>query len=131
MSRGVIRTFRDLEVYQFAYQLAMEIFSLTKRFPEHEVYALTRQLRNSARSVPANIAEGWSKRRYENVFRRQLVDAIGSVDEVTVWLDMARDCEYCDVTKHTELCERYASVGKMLYRLLEAWRTFDGTKTQA
>src|SRR3989338_6790321 len=98
--RRVIKSFRDLEVYQLAYRLAMEVFQLTKRFPTDEIYGLTRQLRNSARSVPGNIAEGWSKRRYENIFKRQLTDAIGSVDETTVWLDMAKDCDYCSKEEH-------------------------------
>ena len=124
MKRSVIKSFSDLEVYQVSYALAMDVFRLTKQFPIDEMYSLTRQLRNASRSVPGNIAEGWSKRRYENVFKRQLTDAIGSVDETTVWLDMARDCGYCQGAEHADLIGRYGSVGKMLQRLVDCWRTF-------
>ena len=120
-----IKSFRDFEVYQLAYLLAMEVFRMTKKFPPDERYSLTRQLRDSSRSIPGNIAEGWSKRRYENVFKRQLTDAIGSSDETTVWLDMARDCEYCSTTEHEVFIKRYGSVGKMLQRLIDNWRTFE------
>ena len=123
-SRSVVRSFRDFEVYQLAYALAMEAFTLSKRFPPDEIYSLTRQLRNASRSVPGNIAEGWSKRRYENVFKRQLIDAMGSADETTVWLNMARNCGYCPEKEHDSLIDRYASVGKMLQRLIDAWRTY-------
>ena len=123
-TRTVIKSFRDLEVYQLAYALAMEAFKLSKRFPADEVHSLTRQLRNASRSVPGNIAEGWAKRRYENVLKRQLTDAVGSTEETTVWLDMARDCGYCPVGEHDDLLVRYGSVGKMLQRLIERWRTF-------
>jgi four helix bundle protein len=123
--RPVIKNFRDVEVYQLAYRLAMEVFQLTKSFPTDEVYGLTRQLRNSSRSVPGNIAEGWSKRRYENIFKRQLTDAVGSVDETTVWLDMARDCDYCSGEEHARWASQYGSVGRMLQRLIDHWRTYD------
>jgi four helix bundle protein len=122
--RKNIVSFRDLEVYQLSYELAMQIFEITRQFPSVENYALTRQLRNAARSVPANIAEGWSKRRYENIFKRQLVDALGSVDEVSVWMDMARDCGYCNAVKHDEIVRSYERLGKMLQRLIDNWRTF-------
>jgi four helix bundle protein len=124
MRRKVIKSFRDLEVYQLSYQLAMEILRVTNKFPSEEIYSLARQLRNSSRSVPGNIAEGWSKRRYENVFKRHLTDAMGSADETTVWLDMAKDSDYMRDKEHKDFIRRYSSVGAMLYKLINNWRTF-------
>ena len=73
--------FRDLNVYQKAYQLAMQIFDLSKSFPKEERYALTDQIRRSSRSVAANIAEGYRKRQYPKMFLSKLADADGETAE--------------------------------------------------
>src|SRR3989338_7962019 len=86
-TKRAIRSFKDLEVYQDGFNLAMDIFKLTQEFPREELYSLATQMRNASRSVPANIAEGWAKRHHELVFKRQLLDAIGSANEMLVWLD--------------------------------------------
>ncbi|MFQ6083666.1 MAG: four helix bundle protein, partial [Candidatus Aminicenantia bacterium] len=99
-------------------------FKITAKFPKEEVYSLVSQMRNSSRSVPANIAEGWSKRRYENLFKKHLTDAIGSCDEIKVWLDFSLDCNYIDGKIHVELIEEYSKLGKMLFKLLENWKTY-------
>ena len=72
----MIRSYKDLQVFGLSYEIAMEVFRLTKKFPKEELYSLTDQMRPSSRSVTANIVEGWSKRRYENVFRRHLLDSL-------------------------------------------------------
>jgi four helix bundle protein len=95
-----IRSYRDLQVYQYSYSLAMEVFHLTKTFPKEEMYSLIDQLRRSSRSVAANIVEGWAKRHYENVFKRHLLDSIGSCDETKLWLDIALDCRYITSQEH-------------------------------
>src|SRR6266478_4333808 len=89
-----IKGFKDLEVYQEGFNLAMSIFEISRVFPREELYALTTQMRNASRSVPANIAEGWAKRRYEAVFKRHLLDALGSTNEMLVWVDIAFECSY-------------------------------------
>lgn len=71
-----IKYFRDLEVYQKSFASAMEIFEITKRFPEDERYSLTNQIRKASRSVCSNIAESWRKRKYIAVFRNKLTDAM-------------------------------------------------------
>ena len=103
----------------------MKIFWLTKKFSKEEKYSLTSQIRDSSRSVPANIAEGWAKRRYENVFKKHLIDAIGSNDETKVWLDFAFDCGYISETEHFGYINDYDELGRMLAGLLENWRTYD------
>jgi len=102
----------------------MEVFGLTKKFPKEEQYALTNQIRNSSRSIPANIGEGWAKRRYQNVFKRHLMDAIGSCDETKIWLDFALDCKYLLKDEHKRLVENYNEVGKMLNGLYENWENY-------
>lgn len=91
-----LRGHRDLRVFQLAHQLAMEIFRMSRSFPADERYSLTDQIRRSSRSVAANIAEGFRKRRYEASFINKLTDSDAEATETQVWLDFARDCGYID-----------------------------------
>lgn len=106
--------FRGLKVYQLSYQLAMEIFHLSKSFPREEQYSLTDQIRRSSRSVPANIAEGYRKRLYEKMFVSKMADADGEATETQVWIDFARDCGYINNNVHDNFITRYEEVGRML-----------------
>ena len=105
---------RDLKVYQLAYKLAMEIFHLSKHFPREELYSLTDQIRRSSRSVAANIAEGFRKRRYPNMLVSKLTDSDGEATETQVWLDFALDCGYMSQDYRDRLTAGYEEVGKML-----------------
>jgi len=105
---------RDLKVYQLAYKLAMEIFHLSKHFPREELYSLTDQIRRSSRSVAANIAEGFRKRRYPNMLVSKLTDSDGEATETQVWLDFALDCGYMSQENRDRLTAGYEEVGKML-----------------
>jgi len=105
---------RDLKVYQLAYKLAMEIFNESKAFPNEERYSLTDQIRRSSRSVAANIAEGFRKRRYPSMFISKLADADAEATETQVWLDFSLDCNYISQKRHEELFKGYEEVGKML-----------------
>ncbi len=84
----------ELEVYQKAFAAAMEIFELSKRFPKEETYSLTDQIRRSSRSVCANLAEAWRKRRYERAFISKLSDCEAEAAETQVWLEFAVKCGY-------------------------------------
>jgi four helix bundle protein len=86
--------YKDLRVFQLAFDVAMEIFEATKSFPKEERYSLTDQMRRSSRSVAANIAEGYRKRQYPNMFVSKLADADAEATETQVWLDFARQCGY-------------------------------------
>ena len=114
---AVIKTFRDLDVYKLAHELAMEIFHATKAFPKEETYSLTDQIRRSSRSVAVNIAEGWGKRRHANLFKRHLIDAAGSVEETKAWLLFAVDCEYLTRTRYDKLLRKYEELGAKLFKL--------------
>src|SRR6201988_5268974 len=89
-----IRTHRDLEVYQRAMDAAMIVYELSKQFPRDEVYSLTSQIRRSSRSVCANLAEAWRKRRYPAAFTSKLSDSESEAAETQVWLEFAVKCGY-------------------------------------
>ena len=114
----MFRGHRDLKVFQLAYRLAMEIFHLTKRFPREEVYSLTNQIRRSSRSVVANLAEGFRKRRYPNMLINKLTDCDGEATETQVWLDFALDCGYLSKQNYDRLTAGYEEVGRMLSGLM-------------
>ena len=110
----MLRGHRDLKVYQLSYELAMDIFRLSKAFPREEIYSLTDQIRRSSRSVASNIAEGFRKRRYPNMLVNKLTDCDGEATETQVWLDFALDCGYMSRENHDRLIAGYEEVGKML-----------------
>ncbi|MFC2125941.1 four helix bundle protein [Bacteroidota bacterium] len=119
-----IKSFKDLEVYKLAHKLAMDIFVITKEFPTEEKYSLTDQIRRSSRSVSVNITEGWGKRVYENLFKKHLIDANGSLDETKEWLEYAHDCNYIDDITYEDLYNRSLELGAKLYKLHENWVTY-------
>ena len=119
-----MRGFRDLKVYQLAYKLAMEIFIESKSFSKEERYSLTDQIRRSSRSVATNIAEGFRKRRYPNMFVSKMADADSETAETQVWLDFAHDCGYLSKERHDKLMNGYENVGKMLGSMIAAPERF-------
>jgi four helix bundle protein len=119
MQREAYRGYRDLKAYQVSYKFALEIHEITKTFPKEEKYSLTDQVRRASRSIPANIAEAWKKRRYQKMFVSKIVDAAGEAGETEVWLDFARDFGYLDEPKHKDLLNRYEEVNKMLYGMID------------
>ena len=109
-----IGSVRELEVYKMAFQAAMRIFHLTKKFPDEERYSLTDQMRRSSRSVCSNLAEGWRKRRYKAVFVNKLTDAMQEACETQTWLEFALACQYIDQTIFDELLAEYENIlGKL------------------
>ena len=113
-----IESFKDLIVYQKAYKLAMEIFELSRRFPEEEKYSLTDQIRRSSRSVTSNLAEAWAKRRYEKSFESKLTDSLGEEFETEVWIDYSKDCGYIQKETHENLVNEYLEVKKILIAMI-------------
>ncbi len=106
--------FRDLRVYQLAFELAMEIFRLSKSFPLEERFSLTDQIRRCSRSVTANIAEGYRKKQYSKMFVSKMADADGEATETQVWIDFARDCGYLSPAQQAQLKTGYEEIGRML-----------------
>ena len=119
-----MRGYRDLKVYQLAYKLEMEIFEESKSFPKEERYSLTDQIRRSSRSVATNIAEGFRKRRYPNMFVSKMADADSESAETQVWLDFACDCGYLSKERHDELIIGYEEIGRMLGSMIRSPEKF-------
>jgi four helix bundle protein len=102
-----ISSHEDLEAYQIAFDAAMKIFELSKNFPKEEKYSLIDQIRRSSRSVCANLAEAWRRRRYKASFLSKLNDAEAEAAESQVWLKFAVKCEYLDVETGRQLYSQY------------------------
>ena len=109
----------ELAVYTKAYELAMRIFVVSKRFPKEEQYALTGQIRRSSRSVCTCLREAWAKRRYAAHFVSKLTDCDGENGETDTSLDFARDCGYISLPEHADLAARCAEVGRMLGSMIQ------------
>ncbi|MDR9365977.1 MAG: four helix bundle protein [Balneolaceae bacterium] len=115
-----IRSHKDLKVYQLSYDLAMEIFNISKSFPKEERYALTSQIRNSSRSVAANLAEAFRKRRYKKAFIAKLSDSEGEASETQTWIDFAKDCKYLTPETCDNLNQKYEHVIGMLVNMIHS-----------
>src|SRR4051794_10781235 len=105
-----IKTHCDLEVYQKAMAAAMELFEHSKMFPREETYSLTDQLRRSSRSVCANLAEAWRKRRYEGAFVSKISDSETEAAETQVWIEFAVKCAYVDRDAGAALYKTYDEI---------------------
>jgi four helix bundle protein len=111
----LFRSHKELIVYQIAFKTSMEIFRISKTFPKEEVFSLTSQIRRSSRSVSANIAEAFRKRRYEKAFVAKLSDAEAESAETQVWLDYSLECGYITEEQHTKLYNDYDNIlGKIV-----------------
>ena len=113
-----IRSFRELRVYQTAMEAAMQVFELTKSFPAEERYSLTDQVRRCSRSVFANIAEAWSKRRYPLHFVSKLSDAETEANESRAWLECSRNCQYLSEQQFLEMDDNYDKIIAQLIRMM-------------
>lgn len=113
-----ITSHKDLRVYQRSFDLGMQVFEITKRFPTDEKYSLSDQVRRSARSVSGNIAEAWRKRRYPKSFIAKLTDSEGEAAETQVWLDYALACGYLDEETHSNMVNEYDQLLGMLVTMI-------------
>ena len=109
-----LRHFRDLEVYRRAFDTAMEIYQITKKFPSEEKYSLVDQIRRSSRSVCANLAEGWRKRRYPAMFKNKITDSMMEASETQCWLEFCIACKYIEKSVFDKLDNEYEQLIAML-----------------
>jgi four helix bundle protein len=119
-----IQSHRDLLVYQKAFAAAMDIFGLSKAFPQEETYSLTDQIRRSPRSVCANLAEAWRKRLYEAAFISKISDSSSEAAETQVWVAFALKCGYLDQLHSQELLDTYDEILRTLTGMIthpETW----------
>ena len=110
-----IRTHKELEVYKLAFEAAMKIFEISKKFPKEETYSLTDQIRRSSRSVCGNLAEAFRKRRYPKAFIAKLSDSEGEAAETQTWIDFANNCKYITREEQIEINKTYENIiGKLV-----------------
>ena len=113
-----IESFGDLRVYQASFELQQQVFELSKRFPKEETFSLTDQLRRASRSIGANIAEAWQKRRYVAHFVSKLTDSDGELAETQHWIGTALACDYVPRETHDALMVKCSEIGKKLGSML-------------
>ena len=119
-----VATHRDLDVYKKAFAASMKLFELSKDFPKGETYSLTDQMRRSLRSVCANLAEAWRKRRYPAAFVSKLTDCEAEAAETQVWLHPCVKCGYVSKEVATPIYEEYNEIIAMLVSMIlnaEKW----------
>lgn len=121
---ALVKHFKELRVYQQGFAAASCIYELSKSWPKEERYSLTDQIRRSSRSVCANIAEAWRKRRYPAHFVSKLSDSDSEAAETEVWLDFALECGYINQQVHDELHDTYENIAGGLVNMManpNAW----------
>ncbi len=118
--RQIIKSYKDLEVYQEGYKLAIELYKAVNSLP-NEAFELVKQTKRSAMSIPLNIAEGYGKKESVPEFKRYLRMAIGSANEIEVLLEMLKDLGYFAQETYTNYIEAYKVLGKRLNVLLSKW----------
>ena len=123
-------SFRDLVAYQKAREMQHEIFLISRAFPKEEKYSLSDQICRSSRSIGANIAEAWAKRRYEAHFVSKLTDADGEQYETQHWIETAVECGYLDPVKGTALIEKCKQIDRLLGGMMEKANLFCGKPTR-
>lgn len=105
-----IRSHTDLDVYSKAFDVAMRLFELSKDFPKEETYSRTDQMRRSSRSVCANLAEAWRKRRYEAAFIAKRSDCEAEAAESQTWIEFAVKCGYLEREEAAQLYKTYDEI---------------------
>ena len=114
-----VKSFTELEVYKTSRELSKTIYFLSQKFPSDERYSLTDQVRRSSRSIGAQLAEAWGKRKYEKHFISKLSDADSEQFETQHWLEIAYECHYLNEKSRTELIFRCESIGRMLQSMMD------------
>jgi four helix bundle protein len=113
-----IQQHTELKVYKKAFDTAMLLFEASKKFPKEEIYSLTDQVRRSSRSVCANLAEAWRKRRYNAAFVAKLSDAESEAAETQVWIDFAIECGYLQRDRGIVFSQTYDEILRMLVSMI-------------
>jgi four helix bundle protein len=113
-----VKDFKGTRVYNLAFEVAMEIFEISKSFPKEETYSLTDQIRRSSRSVCANIAEAYRKKIYPAHFVSKISDADAENSETGIWLDFSMACKYISEEKYKALSEKNKETGRLLGHMI-------------
>ena len=114
-----ISGYRKLQVYEKSYAAVLAVYRMTGVFPKEEQYDIVNQMRRASMSIPLNIAEGYAKRESQQEFKRFLMMAIGSANEMSVLIDIARDLRYIGEEQYTNAANEYDKIGRMLNVLIQ------------
>jgi len=119
-----VNSFDELEVYRAAFALQQDLFALSTQWPKVEDYSLADQIRRSSRSIGANLAESWAKRRYPAHFLSKLTDADGELQETLHWIKTAKACEYVSIVDHERLLEQLQQIGRLPGSMINRHESF-------
>ena len=125
---AIIRSFRELNVYQAARAEAQKIYLRRRSFPAEEKYSLTDQIRRSSRAVKAMVVEAWARRRYRAVFINKIDEALGKATETQSWLDDCLDCSYISTEEFKQMDAAWQGTGAMLNKMILRADDFCETK---
>jgi four helix bundle protein len=125
---ALIKSFRELNVYQAARVETQKIYVRSRSFPAEEKYSLTDQIRRSSRAVKAMVAEAWARRRYRAVFINKIDEALGEATETQSWLDDCLDCGYISADDFKQMDAAWQGIGAMLNKMILRADDFCGTK---
>jgi len=117
-----MKSFRDIKVWNKAYELVLKVYKVTKEFPSDEKFSLTQQIRRSAVSIIANIAEG-NKRKSDKDFGHFLNISEGSLEEVKCYLILSKDLNYLNENNYQQLFNLSEEVGRMLHGFIKSLKT--------
>ncbi len=121
--RQKIASFEDLQVFQLAYRISLEVHKVSLNFPQREQYGLADQIRRASKSICANVAEGFGKQNFSvKEFKRYIAIALGSSDEMRVWLRYCYDLKYIEESEWKDWRDRYQQISKMLQGLHRSWK---------
>ena len=115
--------YKELKVYRRSYNAAKAVYEMTAGFPKEERYGITNQLKRASLSIPLNIAEGYAKRESQEEFKRFLMMALGSSNEVLVLLDFSKDVNYISEEKHNKAFNEYEEIASMLNSFIQSIKT--------
>ena len=111
--------YRTLQIYERSYKAALGVYRMTKGFPETEKFGITSQMRRASTSIALNIAEGYAKKSSQEEFKRFLLMALGSANEMSVLLDFSKDLGYIDQSEYEKTSKEYNEIGKMLNKFVQ------------
>ena len=111
--------YKDLQVYERSYKAALAIYKTVKVFPESEKYGITSQMQRASTSIALNIAEGYAKKESQTEFKRFLMMAVGSANEMSVLLDFSKDLGYIEKSQYEKASKEYDEIGRMLNKLIQ------------
>ena len=118
----MIQSYEDIKAYERSYKAALDMYRIVRKYPKEEMFGLTSQIKRASTSIPLNIAEGYGKRKSIDEFKRFLLMAIGSCDEMKVLLNLSKDLSYISEQEYEEYSQEYNEIGKMLMVLRKNWK---------